>query len=615
MQLHPAEQLALDAAKERDRQLRTQRDRARRHGIVHTPPQLARFVLRGVDQLLRERHGLAAGVSDSAVHLVDPACGPGAFLAATVQLRAANARPGAAFTGIDLDAEALALAAALAPHAHAGALALQWQCADTLRQPELLTALSQDRRVLAVVGNPPWTVSRTQASAAMQAQLDAFRHNADGTRLPEKKLGVLSDAYVRFVRWSAQAVLLAPAGGVVALVTNASFLDGIVHRGMRAALCRWFDALWVLDLGGNALLSRASASLRADENVFGVRPGVAISFLSRRAAGADGDADRHGQVHHTRLQGSKVEKLATLADATLADFRWSDPAAPDEPTRFVPCRARDAVYARWPSLAACMPFHREGVQTNRDAVVVDTDKLRLLARLRAFAQGASLPELRSANAALAHYDPASARVAVAQALAQDPDGTRNVSVRALAYRPHDLRWFCPVPPLCHRPRAQLLAAVDASMLSLVTVRKDRGSAPYEHFAVAVHAIDSSYLSTRSSCRSRAFPTHAPDGQPNLSHELRERLAELSAPAEAARDFVLYALCVLSAPSYRTRFDAELRQDYPRIPWPPSATLWRAMLATGAQLAAVLTQPTARASQRTVALGRADACFQQLLAAL
>ena len=43
MQLHPAEQLALDAARARDSQLRAQPDRRRRHGIVHTPPEIARF--------------------------------------------------------------------------------------------------------------------------------------------------------------------------------------------------------------------------------------------------------------------------------------------------------------------------------------------------------------------------------------------------------------------------------------------------------------------------------------------------------------------------------------------------------------------------------------------
>ena len=57
--------------------------------------------------------------------------------------------------------------------------------------------------------------------------------------------------------------------------------------------------------------------------------------------------------------------------------------------------------ARWPMsalpLPALFPFHREGVQTNRDAVCVDADRDALLARLRAFAARADAPAARPAH--------------------------------------------------------------------------------------------------------------------------------------------------------------------------------------------------------------------------
>ncbi|MBK6808579.1 MAG: hypothetical protein IPG81_06695 [Sandaracinaceae bacterium] len=61
---------------------------------------------------------------------------------------------------------------------------------------------------------------------------------------------MLSDAYVRFLRWACEAVSVRGRGGVVSLVANASFIDGPVHRGLRAALCRWFEGVSVWDLGG-----------------------------------------------------------------------------------------------------------------------------------------------------------------------------------------------------------------------------------------------------------------------------------------------------------------------------------------------------------------------------
>src|SRR5205814_302279 len=154
-------------------------------------------------------------------------------------------------------------------------------------------------------------------SPAMQSLLEDFRRDEHGERLRERKLGVLADAYVRFMRWAAELARCNQAGAVLGLVTNASFLDGPVHRGMRAALARWFDGAYVLDLGGSALLARARGSGVHDGNVFGVRPGVAISFWVRRAGAA---SLRRVVLRHTRVWGTTEEKLALLSTARLSSF-------------------------------------------------------------------------------------------------------------------------------------------------------------------------------------------------------------------------------------------------------------------------------------------------------
>ncbi len=98
------------------------------------------------------------------------------------------------------------------------------------------------------------------------------------TPLQERKVGVLSDVYVRFLRWAFEGLRRAPSGGVLGLVTNASFLDGPVHRGMRAAMGRWSEAIEVFDFGGSALTARDT---KVDDNVFGVRPaGVPDTHLT-----------------------------------------------------------------------------------------------------------------------------------------------------------------------------------------------------------------------------------------------------------------------------------------------------------------------------------------------
>jgi hypothetical protein len=586
-QLHPAEHAAVESARRRDAALALDPDRRRAHGVVHTPPELARATLAIAGELLQSELELPGGIADPRVHLIDPACGPGAFVAAA--LRALNqgcshaphapSAPDTRLSAIDIDPAALASASELACHARQS---FSLHRADVLREPILLELAASEPRVLVIAGNPPWAIARADKTAAMQALLEDFRRDDQGERLPERKLGVLSDTYVRFFRVCAEAARRSEQGAMLALITNGSFLDGPVHRGMRAALRRWFDALYVLDLGGSALLHRRGGE-RRDDNVFGVRPSVTISWLCRKPGRHDA---RAGRVFYARLWGDRDAKLRVLADASLQTLGFEPISIEPRVARFVPRRAADADYASWPSLAEWMPFHREGVQTNRDRLAIDLDREVLLERLRNFAAGAELSSL----ADLAHFSVAAARENVARALERDPMGELGISVRQLAYRPFDVRWFSPVVPLCHRPRPELSRAIDHAAEVLVSVRKDRGSSPYTHFGAAAFTIDNCFLSARSSCRSRAFPVRTPEGEDNLAPQLRDQLFERTGRTPSSSAFTRYALALLAAPSFRQRFDAELHADYPRLPLPESAEHWDALVDIGSRLWSLWTSP-------------------------
>jgi len=58
----------------------------------------------------------------------------------------------------------------------------------------------------------------------------------------------LYDPYVKAVRWASDRI---GEEGVVAFVTNNGFLDGIAFDGMRKCLADEFDAIYILNLGGN----------------------------------------------------------------------------------------------------------------------------------------------------------------------------------------------------------------------------------------------------------------------------------------------------------------------------------------------------------------------------
>ncbi len=509
-------------------------DRERRsHGVVHTPSALARFVAERCDHHLK-RLGFG-GLADERVTVIDPACGPGIFLAAVATVAGSGVR----CVGVDRDPAALEVAGrVLSPLDQL-----------TLLETDALESLDvfAETDALVVLGNPPWSGRSASRTPLLDQLLVDFRVDVDGkTPLQERKVGVLSDVYVRFLRWAFEGLRRAPSGGVLGLVTNASFLDGPVHRGMRAAMGRWSEAIEVFDFGGSALTARDT---QVDDNVFGVRPAAVATFATRTATTSEVESARPSLV---RLWGTRAEKLRALSSATPEALEVPVGAPWRRPAKNAP--------VRWPAgfvgLDALFEFHREGVQSNRDAAAIDPDRQVLLQRLRDFAAGRAVPPAILERAS-GHYDPALARRRVRDALASDPDAS---FVRELAYRPGDTRWFVAIAPLCHRPRHALLQAMDHSAGALLSVRKDRGNKPYTHFGWATHAPDNCFLSARSSCRTRAFPTHTPDGSENLTAAGRDWFA-------SAEEGLLCALAVLASETYRRRFEWLLRQDHPRLPEP------------------------------------------------
>ncbi len=541
------ERLEVEASA-RDARLPAAERKAR--GVVHTPASIARFVARAVDAQLRAL-AIADGISGGDVTILDPATGPGIFLAAALE-RARGGAPRACI-GVDVDARAIdgAKVALAAPFDAAG-----WPLA--LHALDALASVPDVEGPVAILGNPPWT-ARTASRGATDALLDDFRRDADGP-MRDRKLGVLSDAYVRFVRWALAVLERSPCGGVVGFVTNGSFLDGTVHRGMRTWMARTLDRIDVVDLGGSALVARAGPR---DENVFGVRPSVAITIMAR----GRGTHERAARVRRVRITGSRQEKLAALAALEVDDARFEEIELAPPAMRFT--RAASAsMPASWPSVEAWMPFHREGIQTNRDDLVVGRTREEVLSKVRAFV-GSEVVDLRRG-----HFDPSAARARLRAA------GPLDRFVVPIAYRPFDDRFALVHPALCHRARAPLAVAMAHAPLALVTSRRDRGERPFAHLGVVFSPADNCYLSARSSCRARVFPLRDPGGLPNLDRVLLEELQRRVGSVSAIAVFH-YLVAFLSSGEFRARFDEALRRDPPRVPMPPDRACFESVAAAGA----------------------------------
>ncbi len=544
------------------------RARLRERGVVATPLPIARYGIARVDALLQRELGVS--LASERVVIVDPAVGTGVWLAALLEhTREVGAK--SRLIGLDSDPNVLDQARLLLdPEAHAQGAALTLRCANTLELPEPFPDRSSVRVIL---GNPPWAArSLSRGGALSDAWLAEFRREADGTPLEERRVGVLSDDYVRFFRWALEHAREGEAGAVLCLASNASFLDGPVHRGMRAALLRAFSRIEVLDLGGNSLLSRSGTR---DDNVFGVRVGAALTWAVRAPKPSTKPL---AEVAFASLRGALADKLKVLevGSAVLANY---EVGAPWFRFRPAPSTALPAGF----TLHEAFPFHREGVQTNRDAIALGRTREELELRAMAIVRGElTLPVQR-------HFDPERARRSLAAAF----ERVGSLPLLPLAYRPLDDRFLLALSPLCHRPRPELTRALNYARTSLLAVRKDRGGAAFNLFAPARALADACYLSTRSSCRTRMFPSHRPDGEENLAPRIGEELARRVGRRVHSEELIAYALAVLGSPAYRARHQVALKLDYAHVPWPRDRQHFLQAVAIGRAFDAVLYEEAPR----------------------
>jgi predicted helicase len=121
--------------------------------------------------------------------------------------------------------------------------------------------------------------------------------------------------YARFFRWASDRV---NENGIVAFISNRSFIESRTFDGFRKMVADEFSDIYVIDLGGDVRIDPRLSGTR--HNVFGIQIGVAISFLVKRAK-AKGCCIRYSRRPQLEIA---EEKLAYLGGATLTAIAFEE---------------------------------------------------------------------------------------------------------------------------------------------------------------------------------------------------------------------------------------------------------------------------------------------------
>ncbi len=257
------------------------------------------------------------------------------------------------------------------PHEHTG-LPLFTQF--LARETAAADRVKQDLPVLVVFGNPPYSGHSANKGPWIDGLLkgtlpDGGRapgyYEVDGQPLGERNPKWLQDDYVKFIRW-AQWRIERTGAGILAFITNHSYLDNPTFRGMRRSLMATFSDIYVLDLHGNAKKREIAPDGGKDENVFDIQQGVAIGIFVK-APGKTGPA----WVHHAELWGPRSDKYEQLAADDVRTTPWR-PLAPQAPFYlFVPQDVdRLGEYERGWKATEIFPVNSAGIVSARDNLTI-----------------------------------------------------------------------------------------------------------------------------------------------------------------------------------------------------------------------------------------------------
>ncbi|MEQ8790110.1 MAG: type ISP restriction/modification enzyme [Pirellulaceae bacterium] len=545
----------------------------RGRGVFYTPRPIVDWMLRSIE------HRVQCCFPDlNALRWIDPACGSGAFLAGVIDHHASRR------TQLDADSlvgfEVLPATQAVAQTLLGRRLgpgqqhALRLECVNPLTAGETLAprVLGEGDALPVILGNPPYANFGRQNKGAWIDRL--LRDYKVG--LNERKLN-LDDDFIKFLRWG-QFWIERAGRGVLAMITSRTYLDGLTHRVMRRSLAGAFDEIYLLDLGGDVDARLDARSRTDDENVFGIRRGVAIGVFVKTGSSCEA-----AHVRYHALRGSREEKFAALDNGDLETTPWRTLAASAPHHDFVPRRPPSDEYHNWPRLDEIFPEYISGVQTKNDAILTDLRRETLAVRMTALLDGRPLDSIADEHERML-LDRARAKFADRLSTLSFDEGR----LREYLVAPFDRRWIYYEPRLVGRARLATMRHLLRPNLALVFMRQSTCDGPYDHFlATDMLASDRVFYSTHGA------PFVAPlwlygqpnEGdpcarRPNLSQDFAEQFARRlklnyrptatvakDEPRDAIgpEDIFHYLYATFFRGEFRHRYEDQLRVDFPRIP--------------------------------------------------
>ncbi|HID99333.1 MAG TPA: DNA helicase [Thiotrichaceae bacterium] len=365
------------------------------HGIVYTPQPIVDFMVKSVDEILQKEFGKS--LASKQVHFLDPFVGTGNFIVRIMREIAARSRLALKekyaqelhcnevmllpyyIASMNIEHEYLDLMGQYQPYegiclADTFELAEGSQVDLFAQENTVRVKKQQGTDFFVIIGNPPYNVGQVNENDNNKnRKYKVIDGRVKETYSKESKAtlrNALSDPYVKAIRWASDRI---GDEGIVAFVTNNSFLDSIAFDGMRQHLGQDFSKIYLLDLGGNV---RKNPKLSGTtHNVFGIQVGVSINLLVKRKDSKNTDIfyarlgeDWRKEAKYSYLdEKQQVSQVEWQLIAPDKKHIWLTEGLHSEFDEFLPLGSKAAKAEKGITEGVIFKIYSGGIKTNRDA--------------------------------------------------------------------------------------------------------------------------------------------------------------------------------------------------------------------------------------------------------
>lgn len=591
---------------------------AERLGIVFTPVPVVDYILCSADVALRESFGKS--LSDEGVSIIEPFVGTGTFITRLLQLGLIRPEDLERKYTRELFANELVLLsyyiAAINIETVYGEVAKEhglgseyvpfngMVLTDTFQLSESshhlnLPAfranseraereLEQDIRV--IVMNPPYSAGQNSANDNNQNEkypkLDERIENTYVARSTATLKNSMYDSYIRAIRWASDRV---KDSGVIAFISNGSFIDGNAADGLRRCLVDEFSKLYVYNLRGGIRGRNGDAAKREGNNVFDIMTPVAICVLVK-------DPSHTGEaVLHYRDIGdylSREEKLDIITrEGSIAHTEW-EVIVPNEAADWI--NQRDEHYDTYqpigdkatkgkPNTPGVFQLYSNGMKSNRDAWVYNFSARAVEENVR------RMIEFYNSQIGVEQPDMDPTKISWSPALLAAHKNHKDIkvvaeSVRESMYRPFCKEQLYSEPSLIERP-GQLSKLFPTPAHENIAFGSVGRGATKGFSVLMVDTLPDFELISKAQWMSLYTyePVVEEDGGLNLNlgggevvdgYTRKENITDATLAAYrstygdegiAKEDIFYYIYALLHHPEYREKYAADLKKMLPHIP--------------------------------------------------